>query len=127
VAILQKYIPQVEHEKLLLPLFPVACIGVGYKVDLFQKFKSLRYRSVSNEIGNFRYNRWALCLEQDWLRICTESRMEMLKQGFTANCFYFLYSIELNWIYLHSINPKYATLFVGDLKAKNIALLQLFV
>jgi hypothetical protein len=35
----EKYIPQAEPEKLLLPLCPLNYIGVDYKLDLLQELK----------------------------------------------------------------------------------------
>jgi hypothetical protein len=35
----EKYVPQAEPEKLLLPLCPLNYIGVDYKLDLLQELK----------------------------------------------------------------------------------------
>jgi hypothetical protein len=48
----EKYIPQAEPEKLLLPLCPVNCIGVDNKLDLIHELK----KRDSDEIGSIRGN-----------------------------------------------------------------------
>jgi hypothetical protein len=42
----EKYIPQAEPEKLLLPLCPLNYTGVDYKLDLLQELKKDMDRSL---------------------------------------------------------------------------------
>jgi hypothetical protein len=114
----EKYIPQAEPEKLLLPLCPLNYIGVDYKLDLLQELKK---RDVARSVMRLAALEaiYTLYPEEGCLHIYTDGSLTEKNGNVGAGIYCKLFSFYLSL-------GQHATHFDGEIEAMNTALMQLF-
>jgi ribonuclease HI len=118
VPLCEKYSPQAEPEKLLLPLYPLNCIGVDYKLDLLQELKK---RDMDRSVMRLAaleaiYNVYP---EEEWLHIYTDGSLTEKNGNIRVRIYCKLFSFYLSL-------GQHATHFDGEIEAMSTALMQLF-
>jgi hypothetical protein len=91
----EKYIPQAEPEKRLLPCCPLNYIGVDYKVDLLQQLKKRDTdRSVMRLAALEAIH--TLYPEEEWLHIYTDGSLTEKNGNIGAGSYCKLFSFYLS-------------------------------
>jgi ribonuclease HI len=114
----EKYIPQAEPEKLLLPLCLLKYTGVDCKLDIIQELKKRDTHQSVMRLAALEAV-YTLYPEEDWLHIYTDGSLAEKNGNVRAGIYCKSFSFYLSL-------GQHATHSDGEMEAMNTALMQLF-